>query len=124
MPSGAVIPTEKKGSTDKIAVLALKAFIASVAQPKMVLQCDSENAIKDVVNKVCDLVPGLMKRTTPIASKGSNGRVEQKNKAIEGMTRTILADVSQRYGCELPTGHPAVSWALRHAGWLLDRFSP
>ena len=50
--SCAVIPTEKKGSTDKIAVLALRAFVASVAQPKMVLQCDLENAIKDVVHKV------------------------------------------------------------------------
>ena len=26
--------------------------------------------------------------------------------------------------CELPTGHPAVAWALRRSGWLLDRFQP
>ncbi len=44
-----VIPNEKKGSTDRIAVRALWAFVRSVAQPRMVLQCDSEPAIIDVV---------------------------------------------------------------------------
>ena len=57
-----------------------------------------------------------------MASKGSNGTVEQKNKPFEGMSRTLLADVSRKCKVSLPTQHPVVRWAIRHAAWLMERF--
>ena len=59
---------------------------------------------------------------TPTAWKGSNGRVEQASKAVEGRTRTIFSCVATRYDVEVPTGHPVVQWAIRHAAWLWERF--
>ena len=55
---------------------------------------------------------------TPTASNGSNGRVEQTNRAVEGMTRTIMQCLETRYDVEIPKGHPVVHWAIRHAAWL------
>ena len=59
---------------------------------------------------------------TPTGSKGSNGRVEQANRAVEGMTRTIMSCLETRYDVETPTGHPVEQWAIRHAAWLWERF--
>ncbi len=82
--SRVVIPTEKKGSPDRIAVVALRAFVRSVAQPRMVLQCDCEPAIVDVVKRVCDTTPGVQMCATPVASKGFNGRVEHGSHLAAG----------------------------------------
>ena len=61
---------------------------------------------------------------TPTASKGSNGRVEQANKAVEGMTRTHMSCLANRYDVEVPTSHPVAHSAIRHAAGLLERFQP
>jgi len=118
------IPVDKKGSKSVVAVKGLAAFVRGLGQPKVVIQSDSEPAICDVVRQVCDMIPGATPRVTPIASKGSNGRVEQANKAVEGMARTLLAAIKDKYDVELPTSHPAVAWAMRRASWLIDRFQP
>ena len=57
-----------------------------------------------------------------MASKGSNGREEQANEAVEGMTRTLMSCLATRYDVEVPTGHPVAQWEIRHAAWLLERF--
>ncbi len=96
--------------------MALRAFVRSVAQPWMALQCDSEPAIIDVVKRICDATPGLQMRTTPAVSKGSNGRVEQKNKAVEGMA-TLHGDTSA--SC-LPAIPPLPGHCATQAGYSTD----
>ena len=106
---GVAIPTERKGGKGPIAVRALAAFLQSLCQPRIILQCDSENAILDVTKRVCAELPYVRPRVTPVASKGSNGRVEQKSRAIEGVARTLLLSIGERYGVELPTDRPIIS---------------
>ena len=45
-----------------------------------------------------------------MASKGSNGREEQANEAVEGMTRTLMSCLATRYDVEVPTGHPVAQF--------------
>ena len=116
------IPVERKGSTDKLAVAGLTAFVRSLGQPSITIQSDAEYAIVSLVEKVCEKLPRARSRTAPKASKGSNGQVEQKNKSIEGMARTLLASVRTLYKLNVPTSHPIVTWAIRHGAWLKDRF--
>ena len=57
-------------------------------------------------------------------SKVSNGRVKPANRAVQGMTRTIMQCLETRYDVEKPTTHPVVQWAIRHAAWQWERFQP
>ena len=92
----------------------------SLGQPRLVIQSDCEHSIFELVRQTCDELPRARQQVTPTASKGSNARVEEANKAVEGMTRTIMSCVATRYEVEVPTGHPVG----QHAAWLLDRFQP
>ena len=111
------ICVERKDARDVLGVKALAAFTRSLGQPRMEIQSVCEHSIVELVRQTCDELP-------PTASKGSNGRVEQANKAVEGMTRTIMQCLATRYDVEVPTGNPVVQWAIRHAAWLLERFQP
>ena len=46
----------------------------------------------------------------------------KQTKAVEGTARTIMQCLATRYDVEVPTGHPVVQWAIRHAAWLLETF--
>lgn len=70
--------------------------------------------MKDIINRVCDLLPRARPQQTPTASKGSNGRVEQCKRAVEGLARTTVGDLADRYGMSPPTRHPVVACAIRH----------
>ena len=49
--------------------------------------------------------------------QGSYGRVEQPNRAVEGMARTIMSCFESRHVIDVATGHPVVPWAIRHAAF-------
>ena len=60
---------------------------------------------------------------TPTASKGSNGRVEQANRAVEGMTRTFMSCLETRYDVEIPTVHPSCAMGDPTRGLAVGTFS-
>ena len=118
------ICVERKGARDVWGVKALAAFARSLGQPRLITQRDGEHTIVELVRQTCDELPKARQQVTPTASKGSNGRVEQANRAVEDMTRTIMQCLETRYGVEIPTGHLVVQWAIRHAAWMWERFQP
>ena len=115
------IGVERKGARDVLGVKALAAFAISLGQPRVATHSDGEHSIVELVRQTCDELPGARQQVTPTASKGSSGRVEQANNAVEGMTRTIMHCLATRYGVEVPTSRPVVQWAIRHAAWLWER---
>ena len=96
----------------------------SPGQPRLIIQSDGEHSIVELVRQTCDELPRARQQVTPTASKGSNGRVKQANRAVEGMSRMIMQCLETRYDVEIPTGPPVVQWAIRHAAWLWERFQP
>ena len=106
------ICVECKGARDVLGVKALVAFSRSLGQPRLTVQNDGEHSIIELVRQTCDELLRPRQQVTPTASKGSNGRVEQANRAVEGMTRTIMSCLETRYDVEIPPGHPVVQWAI------------
>ena len=39
------------------------------------------------------------------------------------MVRTLLSQLKDTMGIELKASHPMMAWCIRHACWLLNRFS-
>ena len=118
------ICVERKGARDVLGLKALVAFARLLGQPRLIIQSDGEHSIVELVRQTCDELPRARQQVTPMASKGSNGRVEQANRAVEGMTRTIMQCLETRNDVGIPTGHQVVQRAIRHAGGLLERFQP
>ena len=102
------ICVERKGARDVLGVRALAAFARSPGQPRLIVQSDGEHSIVELVRQTCDELPRARQQVTPTASTGSSGRVEQANRAVEGMSRTIMQCLETRYDVEIPTGHPVV----------------
>ena len=100
------ICVERKGARDVLGVKVLSAFARSLGQPRLVIQSDGEPAILELARETCDVLPCARQQVTPTASKGSNGRVEQANKVVEGMARTIVSCFESRYEIDVATGHP------------------
>ena len=66
------------------------------------IQSDGEPSIVEMVRQISDELPRARQQGTPTASKGSNGRVEQANRAVQGITRTIMQCLETRYDVEIP----------------------
>ena len=62
-----------------------------------------------------------MQPVIPTVLMGSNRGLEQANKAIEGMTRTIMSSSETRYEERVSSGQPVVQEDDR---WLWKRFKP
>ena len=58
-----------------------------------------------------------------MAAKGSLGKCERAHQTIEGLLRTFRSQVHMKYAVELPSNHPIMHWAMRHAAWVHERFT-
>ena len=114
---------DRKGSRDAYAVKAVQEFCESLGFEKIILQTDSENSAVDVAHEVCTRIHGATPRTTPVASKGSNGQVERLHQHIQGMFRTMRSSVLRQYKVPIDILHVINPWMARHAAWIRDRFS-
>ena len=111
-----------KGSGDAHAVKGLESYLKSLGAPKLVVQCDPENAAARIIQDAAAKVPGCTTRETPRASKGSNGRVERLHAYVEGLTATWRSDLEERYQASIPLEHPIHPWIVRHCAWTKDRY--
>ena len=94
-------------------------------QPRLTIHSDGEDSIAALVRQKCDEVQERTHTVPPTASKGSHGRVEQANRAVEGISRTIMQCLETRYVMwKYQRSHPVVQWAIRHAAWLWERLQP
>ena len=78
---------EYKGTRDVLGVKAIAILARSLSQPRLIIRNDGEHLAVEVVRQTCDELQMKMKPVTPTVSKGSNCRLEQANRATEGMTR-------------------------------------
>ena len=114
---------EAKGGGDLYLMKVLKRYIQRLGFEKVTIQCDPENAAKDVALKLSiEIGNNATFRYTPKASKGSNGMVERFRSFIEGMTRTWRRAIGAKYGVVIELRHPLMAWIVRHASWTHDRF--
>ena len=61
-------------------------------------------------------------RFSPAYSSQSNGNVERYHRTLVGQVRTLKEQIQQNYNTQIPTDHPLMAWAVRHAAYLINRF--
>lgn len=126
MKSGSVAPiyARKKGSQDSYVVSAVAHRMDHLGYGETIFKVGPEPSTVDVQRAVL----AARKKTTiprqsPKDSKGSIGGAEGADKQIEASFRTTLGSLESHVG-EIDLDHTAISWMVRHIGWVMDRFQP
>ena len=124
------VPSRRKGtSTTGTTHLAesLVHFTTQLGYNSIVLKADNENAAKALKDKVQKIRSSLGLSTTLQESipynHESNGAAERAIQTVRRQANTLLDELRERTGLSIPHEHPVVSWAFRHACWLLNRFA-
>ena len=100
-----------KGVRDVLGVKTLTAFAISLDQSRLVRRSTDAHSSVELFRQTCDEPP--RQQLTLTTSKGSIGRVEQTDNAIEYMTKTTISCVTIRHEKEVPTTLAAMQWTIR-----------
>ncbi len=60
---------------------------------------------------------------TPGYSHTSMGAVERMNRSLAGQIRSLRLSLQKQHGQRLAATHPLTPWLIRHAAWVLTRFT-
>ena len=112
-----------KGGTDKYAVRVVTQLLEELGYAEACLQCDVEASIMDLRRVIAASTNRTMHvRVSTPESPQSNGRVERYHGVVRGITRTLLAALDERCKATVPRRHILLSWAIRHAAFLYNRY--
>ncbi|CAE7812347.1 GIP [Symbiodinium sp. CCMP2592] len=123
------VPCKRKGGAGSTTHLAeaLVQFTTQLGYNTLVLKADNENAAKALKDKVQKVRSSLGLSTTLQESipydHESNGAAERAIQTVRRQANTILDELRERTQLAIPHEHAVVSWAFRHACWLLNRFA-
>ncbi|CAE7229693.1 GIP [Symbiodinium sp. CCMP2592] len=123
------VPCKRKGGAGSTTHLAeaLVQFTTQLGYNALVLKADNENAAKALKDKVQKVRSSLGFSTTLQESipydHESNGAAERAIQTVRRQANTILDELRERTQLGIPHEHAVVSWAFRHACWLLNRFA-
>ena len=65
---------------------------------------------------------GHTKRFAPNYSSNSLGRVVQEQRQLYAQTRALRLQLGQDYQTAVTSDHLIMTWLVRHAAWLLNRY--
>ena len=112
------VPT--KGPID-YAVNELRRFALEAGRTAGKLHIDQASSINALVN-VAAAKLGMGVQMSPGYYKQSQGVVERWHRELWGHTRVLKATMESNYGLELDATHPLITWAIKHASWIYNRF--
>ncbi|CAE7244295.1 RE1 [Symbiodinium sp. CCMP2592] len=128
------IPTAQKGGSSLSHLVTESArFAIWLGHRSLRLRCDNEPAILAVqaglLKALRNLGVDVSKDTAPVESHQSNGPVEQVVGSIRQHAAVLMHDLEQACGAKddqvlFPPLHPIYGWALAHACWLRNRYTP
>lgn len=105
------------------ASVCLKNKIAGWGRVKIILRTDQEGSIRAMAGALKkEREQETVLEHSPRYSHASLGEVENANSRIQGQTRCLVAVVVSKYQDKLTVMHELLPWAIRLAGWLLNRF--
>ncbi len=123
------VPYKRKGGATHTAHLAeaLVHFTTQLGYNSIVLKSDNENsakALKDKVQKIRSSrgLSTTLQESIPYDHE-SNGAAERAIQTVRRQANTLLDELRERTQLSIPHEHAVVSWAFRHACWLLNRFA-
>ena len=91
---------------------------------EVILRGDNEPAMSLLIDRVQEFRKG--KRTvveSRVAKDAkSGGAIENANKRVVGMSRTLRSRFCERTGLAVSVTSPLLPWIVRHGSWLLERY--
>ena len=125
---GTACVIDVKGGGDKYAISSAVSFLKELEYTRFRLRTDPEPAIRAMVDAVVKCLSDdraveqiLPEETVPERHAGLGG-LEGWHNLLQGHIRALRLDVEDRFGSIVGVTHQGVSWLVRHATWLLNRF--
>ena len=124
---GDATAVENKGLKDHHAERWCIRQLQNIGYDKFTLQADAEPAIQAFIKMCSSKVQGkeIHCRCTPSGSHQSNGQVERWHQTLQGQVKALLLEAQVRFNLpDLSNNWELLSWVVRHAAWLIQRFQP
>ena len=89
-------------------------------------QCRDEHGIKAIRRAAVKDIGRLARRLAPSGSSQSQGSVKTWHQTRFDQVRALRLALVQRLqlqSTDLPVTHPLMPWIVKHAAWLIIRFS-
>ena len=89
-----------------------------------VLQSDQEDFIISLLKMVATAMGSNMAvRQAPAYTSQAQGSVERFHRTLMGQVRALKLQLETNYGIKLNSKHPIMPWLVKHAAYLLNRYS-
>ena len=89
-----------------------------------ILQSDRDDFLISLLRTVATTLGGQMSVRQSLAySSQIQGAVERFHRTLAGQIRTLRTQLNNQYNTMIGTNHPIMPWILRHAAYLLNRYS-
>ena len=111
----------------QLMVQELLTFCQLLGHTSLTLRCDNEPTLVQLMRMAVNarLSLGLpTKAFTPMAYSHSNSLVENVIGRARALAASLMHALSEKVGVCFSTNSALWSWAVRHACWILNRFSP
>ena len=116
-------PVPSKGVMHAYPERALAGNLTLLGYRELRLRSDQEPAILALKRKaVAHVTARVLLEESPIGDSQSNGAVERANANVQGLVRTLKDSTERLASRKLPLECAAMTWLVRHAGWLLSNF--
>ena len=125
---GTACVIDVKGGRDKHAISSAVSFMKELGYTRFRCRTDPEPAIKAMVDSVIKcLSDDRVVDANPARRNNSRESCESRcfggwHNLLQGQIRALRLDVEDRFGSIVGVTHQCVSWLVRHATWLLNRF--
>ena len=89
-----------------------------------VLQSDQEDFIISLLKMVATAMgSNIAVRQAPAYTSQAQGSVERFHRTLAGQVRALKLQLETNYGIKLNSKHPIMPWLVKHAAYLLNRYS-
>ena len=123
---GGGLATGKGTTTSSEAEAWALRFLKELGYPKVMCQCDQENAVKALLDRLQKKYPGqILVRYSPKKSHASAGPVERYCQELCEVIRGLRLELEKNApGLMLSGQNEVCKWLIRHAAWCLQRYHP
>ena len=119
------VPLQSKNQLDHMN-RELTQFIQRLGYSEVILRCDNEPAILQLQRLTTKTRQSMGLKTTmssSVAYDHGNSLAENAIARVRQLACSLMHHLHSKIGIQLSTENAMWTWALRHAGWLISRFS-
>ena len=120
------VPVSGKGQFAMM-VREIVNFTQISGHAEVICRCDNEPTLKQLQSLVVKAQQQMglpTRKTAPVAYSHGNSLCENAIQRIRDLAGSLMHTVQQKLNTVISSEHGLWSWAMRHAAWLLNRFSP